>query len=78
MFQTPFDYIVSIPFTNWATMERLEFIISLQGAIWSGLVIAGSTWILDTKRKLNSAICVRIERLEQALQDAKPLFSRTC
>ncbi len=77
MFQTPFDIIVSIPFTNWAhTWKGVEFMYIIAGSILVGaLVIAGSTWVLDTKRKLKLRnMRKELNRLEQALQEAKTSF----
>lgn len=74
MFQTPFDIVISLPFVNWAhTWEGVEFMYIIAGSILIGaLVIAISTWVLDTRRKLKLRnMRKELKRLEQALQEAK-------
>ncbi|GAK61194.1 ABC-type Fe3+ transport system [Candidatus Vecturithrix granuli] len=74
MFQTPFDIVISLPFINWAhTWEGVEFMYIIAGSILIGaLVIAISTWVLDTRRKLKLRnMRKELKRLEQALQEAK-------
>ena len=74
MFQKPFDIVMSIPFINWShTWEGVEFMYIIAGSILIGaLVIAGSTWVLDTRRKLKLRnMRKELKRLEQALQEAK-------
>ena len=74
MFQTPFDIVISVPFVNWShTWEGVEFMYIIAGSVLIGaLVIALSTWVLDTKRKLKLRnMRKELKRLEQALQEAK-------
>ena len=74
MFQTPFNIIISFPFIKWShTWEGIEFMYIIAGSVLLGaLVIALSTWVLDTKRKFKlRSMRKELKRLEEALQEAR-------
>jgi ABC-type multidrug transport system fused ATPase/permease subunit len=73
MFQTPFDIVISFPLIKWShTWEGIEFMYIIAGSVLLGaLVVALSTWVLDTKRKLRlRSMRKELNRLKEALQEA--------
>ena len=74
MFQTPFDIIIRVPFTQWShTWQGVEFMYIIAGSVLLGaLVIALSTWVLDTKRKLKlRSVRKELKRLQEDLKETK-------
>ena len=79
MFQTPFDIVFSVPLLKWShTWEGIEFMYIIAGSVLLGaLVIALSTWVLDTKRKIKlRSMRKELKRLDQELQEIKTSFSK--
>ncbi len=79
MFQTPFDIVIRVPFTQWShTWEGVEFMYIIAGSVFLGaLSIALSTWVLDTKRKLNvRSTRKELKRLQVAVEEAKASFPK--
>ena len=74
MFQHPFDIVMSFPFLKWShTWEGVEFMYIIAGSILLGaLVIAISTWVLDTRRKLKlRSLRKELKRLQAELEKTK-------
>ncbi|PIE34500.1 hypothetical protein CSA56_07585 [candidate division KSB3 bacterium] len=74
MFQTPFDIIVRVPFTQWEHQwGGVLFMYIIAGSVLLGaLVIVLSIWAFDTRRKLKiRGQRKELKRLKQELQEAK-------